>query len=148
MSGYAPVLLSPAAEPFASYALPGNAWLRAYDPSHPAELPKVPADAVALSWQGARQSVIAMGWERTGDAKDRWVFYVAPAEVPRPLEITFHLKSGERVPSPLIPEASLRLRSRLNHVAWFLLPTLGPKAAQVASVEFDSDGHRFPIDVR
>ena len=71
--------------------------------------------------------------------RDRWAFYLESIGPPEALHVRFHTRRG--IEELTIPDkACLRDRDRLDGVAWFILPTLGPKRDDVTAVEFDRGG--------
>jgi hypothetical protein len=134
--GYHPYLVSPAAEPFAPLAIPADAWLRAYDLTRPrAEPVDLPPDATVLNLKVGAMNVLAFASGKNSLTQDNYVFYVSShGAVPTALPVTFELRQGER--QVLVePEASLRSRQRLANAPWFLMPTVGPRRADVVALK-------------
>ncbi|WP_158501675.1 glycosyltransferase family 39 protein [Vitiosangium sp. GDMCC 1.1324] len=143
--GYRHYLASPAAEPFASLEVPAGSALRLYDLSVPAPLPELPPGVQHLEVDTGSAVVKGVAFIRTGYARDRWAFFVAPRRVPETLRVTFHLGGGKSETVPLPPEAALRPRAAFRDAAWFIIPTLGPRADQVESIELPGTTAPFPL---
>lgn len=143
--GYHPFLISPAAEPYAPVeGVPAHAWLRAYDLERPAAPPPPPERAHPLDLEVDGLEVLAWASGEVDGEQDAYTFFIRPKDLPGPLEVRFVSKHGEaRV--RLEPEASLRSRSRLKGVAWFVLPTLGPKRGELEAIELGSTRARVEL---
>ncbi|WP_375773161.1 glycosyltransferase family 39 protein [Archangium gephyra] len=133
--GYRHYLASPAAEPFVPLEVPAGSALRLYDLSRPAPPPELPPGVQRLEVPTGNAVVKGVAFVRTGYARDRWAFFVSPRGEPEPLRVTFHLGGGRRQEVTLSPEAALRPRTALKDAAWFIIPALGPRAAQVEAIE-------------
>jgi len=143
--GYRHYLASPAAEPFAPLEVPAGSALRLYDLSAPAPLPDLPPGVQHLEVDTGTAVVRGVAFVRTGYARDRWAFFVAPRGVPQAFPITFHLKHGPSQTVTLTPEAALRPRAAFRGSAWFIIPTLGPRADEVEGLELPGTKAPLPL---
>jgi hypothetical protein len=133
--GYHPYLISSSSEAFAEVAgVPACAWLRAYDPLQPL------ANAAALP-QGVTPLNLNLGdvqmkgfahCSRETD-QDVWTFYVAANGAGGPLFVQFETRRGD-VGVTIPAEASLKSATSLAGAAWYIAPTLGPRASEVISI--------------
>jgi 4-amino-4-deoxy-L-arabinose transferase-like glycosyltransferase len=133
--GYRHYLASPAAEPFAPLEVPAGSALRLYDLSTPAPPPEPPPGVHRLEVATGNAVVRGVAFVRTGQARDRWAFFVSPRGVPETLRVTFHLGGERRQLVTLSPDAALRPRQAFRDVPWFIIPALGPRAEQVEAIE-------------
>lgn len=137
--GYSPYLVSPLAEPFAPVpGVPPHAPWRAYDLSAPLGGPAaVPPDVTPLS---ARQQDLELLGISRGPAtpeRDRWIV-VARMAAPafEPLTLVFQTHRGrEVVRAPL--EHVLLDSGKLAQAAWFVLPFMGPRRADVIAISLE-----------
>ncbi|RKG96345.1 dolichyl-phosphate-mannose--protein mannosyltransferase [Corallococcus carmarthensis] len=144
--GYHPYLVSPVAESYAPVpGVPPQAALRAYDLDAPLPQPAPLPDGITpLSVRQGNLEVLGFAAGKVGPDRDRYAFYVRAVGPPQPLRVTFHGPDGivERV---LDPGDSLRRPHTLMGAAWFILPAVGPRLANVKHLEFGAVGQRVAV---
>jgi len=146
--GYHSYLVSALAQPLRPVeGVPAYAWLRAYDLEAPAPLPEIPEGAVKLSADAGSLEVIGVASGREAGDRDRWAFFARAkgGAPPAALRVVFHLAGGGSAIQFIAPEATLLARHRLVGPAWFVLPALGPRRAEVVELELGSSGARVKL---
>lgn len=139
IKGYSPYLVSPLAEPFTPVrGVPPHAPWRAYDLSAPLAGPaEVPPDVTALALR--QQEIDLLGIARAGATpeRDRWIVVARMATpVYEPLMLVFQTRlAREVVRAPL--EHVLLDRNTLAQAAWFVLPFMGPRRADVLAITLE-----------
>jgi hypothetical protein len=146
-AGFHPYLVSPAAELYAPLPVPADGWLRAYDMATPATSPPpLPAGVHGLDVKVGNLRILGFASAPSTREVDRYAFYVRPeGGPPGPLSVAFETAQGRQA-KDILPEASLRLRFRLAHSAWFVLPALGPRRGDVQALAFGPEpAQRVPL---
>ncbi|MFL5319511.1 MAG: hypothetical protein ACJ790_07625, partial [Myxococcaceae bacterium] len=144
--GYTRWVVSSVAEPYVALeGVPAGAAMRAYDYDKPAPPPDIPADAQHVACPSKGFDVKGMAWTKTGYARDRWVFFVAPHGGPAPFTASFIHDDGTKEDVPVTPESSLKNRTSLQDVPWFIATALGPRRKDVKAVALSSCAQQFPL---
>jgi 4-amino-4-deoxy-L-arabinose transferase-like glycosyltransferase len=135
--GYAPYLVSPLAEPFAPIGIvPAHAWLRAYDLSAPTDAPApLPSDATPLALRAGTLDLLGIACGPAVDDIDHWVLFAQMAGEPKAASVSlvFRTRYGV-VPVTASTEATMAGPAKLAKAAWFVLPFIGPRRADVLSL--------------
>jgi 4-amino-4-deoxy-L-arabinose transferase-like glycosyltransferase len=137
--GYASYLVSPLAEPFASVpGVPPYAPWRAYDLSAPLRGPAaIPPEVTPLSLRQRALELLGISRGPATFERDRWIVVARVVEPTfEPLTLVFQTRQRrEVVRAPL--DSVLLDHNKLAQAAWFVLPFLGPRRADVVAITLE-----------
>jgi 4-amino-4-deoxy-L-arabinose transferase-like glycosyltransferase len=149
--GFHPYLISSAAQPYERVAaVPGKAWLQAYDLDAPRMAPAaLPADVVAVNIPAGHATLLGLAVDLDGQDADRYSFYVHSDEPTAPLRLRFQSRGPPGKPDVeqvvnLGPGRNLLSPSHLSSASWYILTSPGPPREDLRAMWLEDQALPLP----